>query len=68
MNSDNRPIHGLQEKQEQEKFSKQYISIMKNNEQHKQETLYLYEWLNEQYNKNVSIRKKPLKKRLESLL
>ena len=36
---------------------------MKNNEQHKQETLYLYAWLNEQYNKYVSIRKKPLKKR-----
>ena len=43
--------------------SKQYISVMKNNEQHKQETLYLYAWLNEQHNKYVSIRKKPLKKR-----
>ena len=44
-------------------FSKQYISVMKNNEQHKQETLYLYAWLNEQHNKYVSIRKKPLKKK-----
>ena len=37
-------------------FCKQYISVMKNNEQHKQETLYLYAWLNEQHNKYVSIR------------
>ena len=43
-------------------FNKQYILVMKNNEQHKQETLYLYAWLNEQHNKYVSIKKKPLKK------